>query len=68
MKKTARAMSSAASRQRQGAAVRHAAPGADVFRRLGRHAMAALLDARTLSDEELGRMARLIEDARKEGA
>jgi BlaI family transcriptional regulator, penicillinase repressor len=31
-------------------------------------AMAALLDARTLSDDELGRMARLIEHARKEGA
>ena len=31
-------------------------------------AMAALLDTRTLSDDELGRMARLIDHARKEGA
>lgn len=31
-------------------------------------AMAALLDTRTLSEDELGRMARLIDHARKEGA
>lgn len=31
-------------------------------------AMAALLDTRTLSDDELGRMAQLIQEARKEGA
>ena len=30
--------------------------------------MAALLDTRTLSDDELSRMARLIDHARKEGA
>ena len=31
-------------------------------------AMAALLDTRTLSDDELNRMAHLIDEARKEGA